>query len=159
MLDEILERTRLRVEALRPRLDEMRRAATSAPAARDFTAALSADGLGVIAEIKRRSPSAGPLAPNLDPAAQATAYVAGGASAISVLTEPEFFDGSLGDLAAVRAAVDVPLLRKDFTLDESQIWEARAAGADAVLLIVAALSDSDLVSLIGVAATAGVLMQ
>jgi indole-3-glycerol phosphate synthase len=99
------------------------------------------DGPGVvlIAEIKRRSPSAGPIAPLLDPAGYARAYVSGGAGAISVLTEGPHFGGSLEDLAAVRRAVPVPVLRKDFLLDPLQLYESRAAGASAVLLIVRAL--------------------
>jgi len=131
-------------------------AANAAAPARSLADALSAGGLSVIAEIKRRSPSAGDIDTALDPASRALAYTAGGASAISVLTEPEFFGGSLADLASVRDVVDIPLLRKDFTLDAAQIWEARAGGADAVLLIVAALSDMLLSELIGVARDIGV---
>ncbi len=97
------------------------------------------DVVNVIAECKRRSPSRGVLAPDYDPVRQAQAYGRAGAAAISVLTEPAFFDGALAHLAAVRAAVDVPLLRKDFVVDEYQLLEARVAGADAVLLIVSAL--------------------
>ena len=105
------------------------------------------DGFNVIAECKRRSPSRGVLAADYDPVRIARAYAAGGAAAISVLTEPTFFDGALAHLQAVRAAVDVPLLRKDFVVDEYQLFEARASGADAVLLIVAALTPSALASL------------
>jgi indole-3-glycerol phosphate synthase len=155
VLDTILDSTRRRIEPLVSRLDDLVASAATAPSVRGFGEALAADGLQVIAEIKRRSPSAGSLAPGMDPAAQAKHYVAGGAAAISVLTEPEFFDGSLDDLRAVREAVDVPVLRKDFTLHAAQIWEARAAGADAVLLIVAALDDDGLQHLLGVAAAAG----
>lgn len=111
---------------------------------RDFVGALKVPGLSVIAEIKRRSPSAGPLAPGLDPVGHSRAYVSGGAAAISVLTEPEFFDGTLDDLVAVRDSVDVPILRKDFILDPVQVHEARAVGADALLLIVAVLDDARL---------------
>jgi len=103
--------------------------------------------VNVIAECKRRSPSRGVLAPAYDPAAQARAYADGGAAAISVLTEPSFFDGSLADLAAVRAVVDVPLLRKDFILHDYQLLEAAVCGADAVLLIVAALTPERLARL------------
>ncbi len=131
-------------------------AAASAPPVRSLANALTPSGLGVIAEIKRRSPSVGVIAPRLDPAAQALAYVDGGADAISVLTEPDFFDGSMDDLAAVRAVVDVPVLRKDFTLAPAQIWEARAGGADAVLLIVAALDQGTLVTLVDEAGDVGV---
>ena len=103
-------------------------------------AALSrVEGVNVIAECKRRSPSRGVLREDYDPVAIATAYAEAGAAAISVLTEPTFFDGSLDHLRAVRAAVDIPLLRKDFVVSEYQLLEAKAAGADAVLLIVAAL--------------------
>jgi indole-3-glycerol phosphate synthase len=110
-----------------------------------FQAALSsAGGFNVIAECKRRSPSRGVLRENYDPVAIAIGYAEAGAAAISVLTEPTFFDGSLDHLRAVRAAVDVPVLRKDFVVSEYQLLEAKAAGADAVLLIVAALRPAEL---------------
>ncbi len=124
------------------------RAATALPAGPRFEAALGAAGrINVIAECKRRSPSKGVLAAVYDPAAIAQKYERGGAAAISVLTEPAFFDGSLDHLRAVRAAVALPLLRKDFIVDEYQLFEARANGADAILLIVAALGQKDLVRL------------
>ncbi len=125
-----------------------------AAAAGRFVAALQEPGIRVIAECKRRSPSRGVLRPVYDAAAVAGGYARAGAAAVSVLTEPTFFDGSLGDLAAVRAAIDAPLLRKDFIVTEYQIAEASAAGADAVLLIVAALDDSELRRLHGHAAKA-----
>jgi indole-3-glycerol phosphate synthase len=130
-------------------LAELKDRALAAAPARDAWAALDGpsatrDQLKVIAEIKRRSPSKGDLANIVDPASLAALYADGGAAVISVLTEQRRFNGSLADLDAVRARVDVPLLRKDFTLDEYQIWEARAHGADLVLLIVAALSDQQL---------------
>lgn len=100
--------------------------------------------LAVIAEVKRRSPSKGDLAAGLDPASLARAYAAGGAAAVSVLTDEEFFGGSAQDLAAVRQACDLPVLRKDFTVDERDVCDARIMGADAVLLIVAALDDTEL---------------
>jgi indole-3-glycerol phosphate synthase len=110
-----------------------------------FQAAIArADSYNVIAECKRRSPSRGVLRADYDPAAIATGYAAAGAAAISVLTEPSFFDGSLTDLEAVRGAVDVPLLRKDFIVSEYQLLEAKISGADAVLLIVAALRPVEL---------------
>jgi indole-3-glycerol phosphate synthase len=109
-----------------------------------FGALSSRDSVNVIAECKRRSPSKGVLRAEYDPVAIATAYADGGAAAISVLTEPTFFDGSLEHLAAVRTAVDLPLLRKDFIVSEYQLLEAEAAGADAVLLIAAALRPAEL---------------
>lgn len=116
-----------------------------APRPRGFRAALAAaEGLGVIAEVKRRSPSKGPLAPDLDPASLAVAYRDGGASCLSVLTDEDFFGGSADDLAAARAAVDIPVLRKDFTVSELDVLDARRMGADAVLLIAAALDDEEL---------------
>jgi indole-3-glycerol phosphate synthase len=122
-----------------------RRAARATPDGARFEAALSARArVNVIAECKRRSPSKGLLAERYDPARIARQYEAGGAAAISVLTEPTFFDGSLEHLAAVRGAVGLPLLRKDFVVDNYQLFEARAAGADAVLLIVAALDGAGL---------------
>jgi indole-3-glycerol phosphate synthase len=104
-------------------------------------------GLAVIAEVKRRSPSRGDLAASLDPAALAVAYEQGGASCLSVLTDHEFFGGSADDLRAARAAVRVPVLRKDFTVEVRDVCDARLMGADAVLLIVAALDDRELVDL------------
>ncbi len=121
-----------------------RAASAARPAPRGFRAALGGPGLAVIAEIKRRSPSKGDLAPDLDPAIIAKAYAEGGAAALSVLTDEEFFGGSAADLAAARTAVDIPVLRKDFTVSELDVCDARVMGADAVLLIVAALSDDEL---------------
>ena len=122
-----------------------RGAARRAPRAAAFRAGLAAGGrFNVIAECKRRSPSRGVLRADYRPEPIAREYAAAGAAAVSVLTEPTFFDGRLSDLAAVRAATDLPLLRKDFIVSRYQLFEARAAGADAVLLIVAALDESRL---------------
>ncbi len=112
-------------------------------------------GLSLIAEIKRASPSAGEIAPGARPPDLARSYEAGGAAAISVLTEPDHFRGSLEDLRAARAACALPILRKDFLCDTLHVWEARGAGADAVLLIVAALTETELVSLSDLASDLG----
>lgn len=155
MLDRILDATRARLPAIQARADDLYRQAMESPPPPSFAGALAAPGMSVIAEVKRRSPSRGDLAPDLDPAIQAGRYAAGGAAAISVLTEPEFFGGSAGDLTTVVRKTGIPVLRKDFILDESQIWEARSWGASAVLLIVAALDDAQLTDLIGSAAEVG----
>ena len=133
--------SRQRVAASRAALDldRLRAAALQRPPGPSLAEALRREGTGVIAEIKRASPSKGVLAAIEDPAALAAAYVAGGAAAVSVLTEPHWFSGGLDDLRTVAAAVDVPALRKDFLVDDYQVWEARRARAGAVLLIVAAL--------------------
>lgn len=120
-----------------------------------FADALAQPGFGAIAEFKRRSPSAGELRAGADVRAIAHAYEQGGASAMSVLTEEASFDGSLADLRAARAACSLPILRKDFVIDRYQLYESRAAGADAVLLIVAALEDTELASLHGQARALG----
>jgi indole-3-glycerol phosphate synthase len=124
------------------------RAASASPRGPRFESELGRAGrFNVIAECKRRSPSKGVLSAQYDPVAIARRYEEGGAAAISVLTEPTFFDGALEHLTAVRGAVDVPVLRKDFIVDEYQLFEARASGADAILLIVAALDQAALVRL------------
>lgn len=149
-LDAILAVTRVRVEALKQRAGELELAARKAPT-RSF---LGKPGptVGVIAEVKRRSPSQGSIREGLDPVAHARAYQRGGAVAVSVLTDEAHFGGSLEDLERVAAAVRVPVLRKDFILDELQIMEARAAGASAVLLIVRALAPDRLQALARAAA-------
>jgi len=131
--------------------------ARRADSPRDALAALRRDDVTVIAEVKRASPSKGAMAAIADPAALARDYEAGGASIISVLTEQRRFAGSLDDLAAVRDAVGVPLLRKDFVVSSYQLWEARAYGADLVLLIVAALEQNALISLVERAESIGLL--
>jgi len=136
-------------------LGELRARAAAAPPARGLRAALARPGTAVVAEVKRRSPSRGDIRADLDPAALAGAYERGGAAAVSVLTEPVHFAGSPEDLMAVRAAVDLPVLRKDFVTTPYQVWEARAWGADAVLLIVAALEPALLVDLLDEARAAG----
>jgi indole-3-glycerol phosphate synthase len=132
-----------------------RAAARAAGAPRDFVSALSRPGLSLIAEIKRASPSVGDILPGAEPAALAPAYEAGGASAVSVLTEPDHFRGSLDDLRAARSACRLPVLRKDFLCEPLHVWEARAADADAILLIVAALTQTELVSLSDLATDLG----
>jgi indole-3-glycerol phosphate synthase len=147
-LDRILEAHRAEAAADRRPLAALAEQAAALPACRGFAAALrDAPGVGVIAEIKRRSPSKGDLAPGLDPAALARAYADGGATCLSVLTDEAFFGGSAADLAAARAAVDLPVLRKDFTVAAADVYDARIMGADAVLLIAAALDDDELAEL------------
>jgi len=146
ILDEILAHKRVELEQARRRVPpaELARRAAAQPPARGFRRALLGPGPRVIAELKRRSPSKGEIRRDFDPVAIAKAYQAAGAAALSVLTDERFFGGSLAVLEAVRAATPLPLLRKDFVIDAYQIDEARAAGADAVLLIVAALAPAEL---------------
>lgn len=136
--------------------DEMAAMAQDAPPTRDFAGALRGDEVRIIAEIKRASPSEGAIREGqFDPAAIAREYEAGGAAALSVLTDAEFFGGDLNHLTAAREATKLPVLRKDFVMDEYQVYEARAAGADAVLLIVAALEPAPLRELQALAAELG----
>jgi indole-3-glycerol phosphate synthase len=159
VLDEILEGVRADL-AERQRqvpLEQLKDKARRAPSPLDAMAALKAEGVSVIAEVKRASPSRGAMADIADPAALAAEYEAGGARIISVLTEQRRFGGTLEDLVAVRRAVQVPILRKDFIVSSYQLWEARACGADLALLIVAALEQSALVSLVERAQSIGLL--
>jgi indole-3-glycerol phosphate synthase len=144
-LDDLLAGAHRRVAEARERepLAQLRERASIAPVAPSLRAVLAEPGVAVIAEIKRASPSRGDLRPDLNAPEQARAYLDGGAAAVSVLTEPDRFKGTLGDLADV-AALGVPALRKDFVVDPYQVWEARAAGAAGVLLIVAALDEPTL---------------
>ena len=150
ILDEIVATKRREIERARaavPEFDLERRAA-DLPPGRDFTAAVGRAGaVNVIAEVKKASPSAGVIRPDFDPVAVATTYERHGASAISVLTDVEYFQGSLAYLTAVKAAVGVPVLRKDFVLDRYQLLEARCAGADAALLIAECLPGDELAKL------------
>jgi indole-3-glycerol phosphate synthase len=156
MLEEILIDARRRAGEAVTRDGEFRATAASQTPARGFAAALRMPGPAVVAEIKRRSPSRGLLAPGLDAQAQAKRYASGGAAAISVLTDPDHFDGSLADLAATAEAVDLPVLRKDFLVEPAQVWESRAAGADAVLLIVAVLGRVGLTPMLDAVTEAGI---
>lgn len=149
-LDRILDAHRAAAAADTRSLSSLVDAARGAAPARGFATAVrsgSVQSIAVIAEVKRRSPSRGALAAGLDPAAVAEAYAAGGAACLSVLTDSEFFGGSPEDLRAARGAVPIPVLRKDFTVDARDVCDARLMGADAVLLIVAALDDAQLVDL------------
>ncbi|MDQ1705089.1 MAG: indole-3-glycerol phosphate synthase [Frankiaceae bacterium] len=150
VLDDILDGVRedLAERQSQVSLDALKERAGRGVPAIDTDARLRQPGVAVIAEVKRNSPSAGALATIADPAALARDYETGGARVISVLTEQRRFHGSLDDLVAVRRSVDVPVLRKDFIVSAYQIWEARAHGADLVLLIVAALEQNALVSLL-----------
>ena len=158
ILDRIVETKRKEVAAARAAvpIEAVQAAAAAAPPVRNlFTACTRAPArsVNVIAEIKRASPSAGDIRADADPAAIAARYTAAGAAGISVLTDREYFGGSLDDLRAVRAAVDVPVLRKDFIIDPYQVYEARAAGADAILLIAECLPGGPLMDLLILAAS------
>jgi indole-3-glycerol phosphate synthase len=160
VLDDIVSHKRTELAARRAGRPEaeLRAACHDLELPLDFAAALQPPvgrRVCLLAEVKKASPSQGVLNANLDPAAQAGAYASAGAAAISVLTDEKYFRGSLGDLAVVRAAVKVPVLRKEFIVDEYQLWESRAARADAVLLIVAALERERLVDLLQAATSMG----
>jgi indole-3-glycerol phosphate synthase len=152
ILDQIFAAKRAELAQQRERVsfDAMKTAAFRAPLPRDFAAALRCHQPAIITEVKRASPSKGDIFPGLDPATVARDYQAAGATAVSVLTD-RHFKGSLGDLSAVRSAVDLPILRKDFVFDPYQLYETRAAGADCVLLIVAMLESEELRRLAGLA--------
>jgi indole-3-glycerol phosphate synthase len=150
MMDQLIAGAREGVQARRAGLSQadLEARLSSRGDDRPFNEALTRPGLSLIAEFKRRSPSAGPLAPeSIDLAAQVAAYERGGAAALSVLTDEAHFGGSLADLRAARAACEMPIIRKDFIVDPYQLYEAAVNGADAVLLIVAALDDEHLRSL------------
>jgi indole-3-glycerol phosphate synthase len=158
ILEDILARTRADLaarKAARPIADLERAAAACSPVRSLARALRGGERIACIAEFKRRSPSAGWIAERAEPAATARAYAAGGARALSILTDGPFFGGSLDDLGAARAACDLPVLRKDFIVDRYQLVEARAAGADAVLLIVAALPGEELPALLMAAGVVG----
>ena len=143
-LDRIIHEHRAAAAADQRSSEALRDRAGSMAAARGFGEALRTDGLSVISEVKRRSPSKGDLFANLDPADLARQYAAGGAACMSVLTDEDNFGGSVADLVAARSAVDLPVIRKDFTVHLHDVYDARIMGADAVLLIVAALDDAEL---------------
>jgi indole-3-glycerol phosphate synthase len=156
-LDRILAAHRAAAGRDRRDVGQAIRDAGQSEAPRGFTAGLRrSEGLAVVAEIKRRSPSKGALAADLEPAEVARAYRHGGAACLSVLTDVEFFGGSVADLQAARAAVEVPVLRKDFTVGPLDVCDARSMGADAVLLIAAALSPQELSELTSLAAELGI---
>jgi indole-3-glycerol phosphate synthase len=158
-LTDVTAEIRAALELDPPDEAALRREADRAPAPRDLAEALRAGarryGVAVIAEVKRASPSAGAIAPEADPEARARAYADADVAAVSVLTEPRHFGGSLDDLRAVRAAVTVPVLRKDFLLEPAQLLEARAAGADAVLLIAACLPGTVLATMLAASRALG----
>ena len=156
ILDRIVDAKRAEVQSIAGKAADFRALAAGASPPRGFARALRhPEHVQLLSEVKRRSPSAGDIRPGADPAEVARAYREGGAAALSVLTDREFFGGDLDALVRVRSAVDLPVLRKDFVIDALQLWEARAAGADAVLLIVRILEDSLLRDLLGLAAELG----
>ncbi|MEZ5142090.1 MAG: indole-3-glycerol phosphate synthase TrpC [Acidimicrobiales bacterium] len=163
-LDRILDAHRAAAREDRRAVDALREEAAAAAPTRGFAAALARrsrrgggpDAVAVIAEVKRRSPSKGDLSVDLDPAALAADYEAGGAACLSVLTDEAFFGGAVADLQAARAGCSLPVLRKDFTVSAADVCDARVMGADAVLLIAAALDDAELADLHALAAEVGI---
>lgn len=149
ILDEIVAHKRIETETLEGQTW------TTVPSTRSLHAALSANGLGLIAEVKKKSPTAGAFGNAVDIVSRAKAYEAAGASAISVLTDAKYFGGSLADLRAIADAVSIPVLRKDFTVRVEQLYESRAHGADAVLLMAHVLSESEIKRMLGVCAELG----
>lgn len=156
VLGELLAAAHIRADLLRAHSGDLARRASEMPEPPSMVTALRREDVAVIAEIKRASPSKGSISAALDAAAQATAYARGGAAAISVLTEPSRFAGSLADLETASGAVSIPLLRKDFIVAEEQVLEARVAGASAVLLIARALSRERLLELAAFCRASGV---
>jgi indole-3-glycerol phosphate synthase len=156
-LETVVERTRAEIEARRREIPESELEARLGPSrrGRPFSEALIAEGISLIAEMKRSSPSKGAIRPGASVSDVVSAYQRAGARAVSVLTEPNWFGGSLDDLVEARGACELPLLRKDFLVDEYQLLEARVAGADAVLLIVAALDRGRMAELMGAAGELG----
>ena len=158
ILDAIVANKRIEVESRKQAvpLDHLEERIAGLPAPRDFRGALRRDGISLIAEIKRQSPSKGPILPDMDVAHLATLYEQSGARAVSVLTDHKFFGGSIDDLVKVHTQTKLPCLRKEFIIDPYQIYEARAAGAAAVLLIVRILSGEELRSFRGVCKSLGI---
>lgn len=157
ILDEICANKRIEVEAAKQRVpfSDLEERIEQRRKARDFRGALRQEGISLIAEVKRASPTLGTFLENVDPAELAGVYKQSGARAISVLTDEKYFKGTLADLTAVHAAVPIPCIRKEFIVDEYQIYEARAAEADAILLIVKCLTDEQLRSYLKTAASLG----
>lgn len=154
-LKQILETKKEEIERLKPKAENLRYAAAERNEVRSLYEALAGnrEALSIIAEVKKASPSAGLISADFNPVVIGKTYEAAGASAISVLTDEQYFQGSLGYMSQVRQNVEIPVLRKDFILDEVQIWEAVVAGADAILLIVAALEQEQLLRLFDCAKT------
>ena len=152
---QFLKREEIEARKIKCPLSELKARIVDLPPSRDFRAALSGEKLSLVAEVKRASPSAGIISSDFDPAAIARFYAEGGASAISVLTEKNYFGGHLDHLRAVKEAVELPVLRKDFIFDDYQLYESRAAGADAVLLISELLAEEEMKELLELGSSLG----